>query len=67
VIDTLEIELENARRLMVRYEAGELPATSMVPLRHFCAELVETAIELARHVAEGTASEPASSAQRRSK
>jgi hypothetical protein len=58
VIRTLEAELSTARALQARYDAGELEPCTLVPVRHLCAGLVETAVELARQVAElGTPAE----------
>jgi hypothetical protein len=56
IIETLETELTNARHLLERYEEGGVPATSLLPIRHFCAGLVETAVELSRGVADQAAS-----------
>jgi hypothetical protein len=49
-IATLEAELARAATLRDQYSSGELDATNVLPLRHFCAGLVEAAVELARTV-----------------
>jgi hypothetical protein len=51
VIAALETELARIGRLRDEYARGELEPTMLVPVRHFCATLVEAAIELARAVA----------------
>lgn len=52
VIRRLEAELSAARALQARYDSGELESGAMLPVRHLCAGLVETAVELARQIAE---------------
>ena len=52
VIEALESELRKARTISHQYESGSMPSSTVLPLRHFCAGLVETAIELARHIGE---------------
>lgn len=52
VISTLEAELAKARSLREELEVGSLSPAEVMPVRHLCAGLVETAVELAREVAE---------------
>jgi hypothetical protein len=49
VIAALETELDRVRRLRASYD-HHAPSVSPAALRHFCAGLVETAIDLARTV-----------------
>jgi hypothetical protein len=49
-IAVVEAELEKLKQLREQYRAGTLPSSSLLPVRHFCAELVETAVELARSI-----------------
>lgn len=52
IIQTLERQLVAARRLQDAYGRPESPEPTLVPIRHFCAELVEAAIELSREIRE---------------
>jgi hypothetical protein len=54
VIAALEAELARAERLRSDYANGALEHQMLVPVRHFCATLVESAIEVARAVAQLT-------------
>jgi hypothetical protein len=50
LIETLEAELARARQLRDAYCSGELESATLIPLRHFCAGLVDSAVELARSI-----------------
>ena len=64
LIARLEEELAKARALRDDFEVGRLAPSALLPLRHFCAGLVETSVELARQVAELTAdTRPAAESQ----
>ena len=61
VIATLEAELSKARLLRDELEVGSVSPGEVLPVRHLCAGLVETAVELAREVAEMAAASQADS------
>jgi hypothetical protein len=50
IIQVLECHLDAARRLRDAYDRGALPLHTAQPIRHFCADLVEAAIELSRDI-----------------
>jgi hypothetical protein len=52
LIAALEAELATVAALREKYVSGELDTATLVPLRHFCAGLVESAVELARTVSD---------------
>jgi hypothetical protein len=50
VMAALESDLATVAALREKYVSGALDAATLVPLRHFCAGLVESAVELARAI-----------------